>query len=443
MVAFKKGGMTRLADDPTRSAALPSTRPEQPRLLVFWEGGSTSCPFEAGTSLVIGRGDDCDVQVLHPSVSRRHARVTSGRPDRIEDLGSSRGTRVQGALVGKTPVAVQPGQLVEIGGAFVVFQRPAEAHLPPRAGVGKSDGEAGPLPVDRLVALVAKSQLPVLIVGETGAGKEVMAERIHAASARATGPFVKLNCAAFPEGLLESELFGHEKGAFTGAVQAKPGLIETADRGTLLLDEIGEMPPSTQAKLLRTLETREVRRVGAVRSFTVDVRILSATHRDLPALVASGGFRQDLLFRLNGITIPVAPLRQEPGRILALAKELLGRAAHAANAHAPALTPAAEAALLSHSWPGNVRELRNVVERAFVLAEGRAIDAPHLLLAGGAAPASPSLGDKLEAYERAQIVAALNEANGNQTRAAAALGMSRRALINRMEAYALPRPRKP
>ena len=271
-----------------------------------------------------------------------------------------------------------------------------------------------------------------------------MAERIHATSARATGPFVKLNCAAFPEALLESELFGHEKGAFTGAVQAKPGLIETADRGTLLLDEIGEMPPSTQAKLLRTLETREVRRVGAVRSFTVDVRILSATHRDLPKLVASGGFRQDLLFRLNGITIPVAPLRQEPGRILALAKELLGRAARGANARAPALTPAAEAALLRHSWPGNVRELRNVVERAFVLAEGRAIDAPHLLLDAGAgvAPASPSLGDKLDAYERAQITAALNEANGNQTRAAAALGMSRRALINRMEAYALPRPRK-
>ena len=436
--------MTRLADDPTRSAALPSTRPEQPRLLVFWEGGSTSAPFETGTSLVIGRGDDCDVQVLHPSVSRRHARVTSGPPDRIEDLGSSRGTRVQGALVGKNPVAVLPGQLVEIGGAFVVFQRPAEAHLPSRAGAGAGAGagESEPISIDRLVALVAKSQLPVLIVGETGAGKEVMAERIHAASTRANGPFVKLNCAAFPEALLESELFGHEKGAFTGAVQAKPGLIEMADRGTLLLDEIGEMPPSTQAKLLRTLETREVRRVGAVRSFTVDVRILSATHRDLPALVASGGFRQDLLFRLNGITIPVAPLRQEPGRILALAKELLSRAAHAANARAPALTPAAEAALLRHSWPGNVRELRNVIERAVVLAEGRAIDAPHLLLGAGAAPASPSLGDKLEAYEREQIIAALKEANGNQTRAAAALGMSRRALINRMEAYALPRPRK-
>ncbi len=432
--------MSRLSEDPTRSFAWSNSAPDQPRLLVFWEGGSSLRVLEPGQTLVVGRGDDCDVQVLDPSVSRRHAKVHVGPPVQIEDLGSSRGTRVGARMIGRTPVVIEPGHVIELGGAMAVVQEPAS--LPRRAAAAGPDAASGPMALDRLVSLVARSQLSVLILGETGAGKEMMAERIHRMSLRASGPFVKLNCAAFPETLLESELFGHEKGAFTGAVQAKPGLIESADRGTLLLDEIGEMPPGTQAKLLRALESREVRRVGAVRPFTVDVRFLSATHRDLTRLVEEGAFRQDLLFRLNGVTIPVPPLRDQPGRIVALARELLETAAKAASVPAPRLSPAAESALLRHAWPGNVRELRNVVERALVLADGAAIDAHHLLLDAPAFPPAPSLGAKIDAYEREQITMALEQAKGNQTRAAAALGISRRALINRIEAYGLPRPRK-
>ncbi len=431
--------MSGTAEDPTRSFAWAPVSPDQPRLLVFWEGGSRSVPLEAGTSLVLGRGDGCDLQVLHPSVSRRHLRCHAGPPIRIEDLGSSRGTRVDGGLIGTAPVAVEPGQIIEAGGAIVIVQAaPGATPNPPALGSTPDapSPEAAAIDLDRLVTLVARSNLSVLVVGETGAGKEVMAERIHRTSARASGPFLKLNCAAFPQALLESELFGHEKGAFTGAVHAKLGLIESAERGTVLLDEIGEMPLDVQAKLLRTLESREVRRIGALRPVTVDVRFLAATHRDLAQLVSEGRFRQDLLFRLNGVTIPVSPLRARPGRILTLAKEMLNGAP---------LTAAAEAALLHYSWPGNVRELRNVIERARVLADGRPIDVPHLLLDApaplSAAPA-PSLPAKLEDYEREQVIRALHEHNGNQTRAAAALGISRRALINRIEAYNLPRPRK-
>ncbi len=429
--------MSRLSEDPTRSFAWSNAAPDQPRLLVFWEGGSSLRPLEPGQTLVVGRGDDCDVQVLDPSVSRRHAKVHVGPPVRIEDLGSSRGTRIGARMIGRTPVVIEPGHVIELGGAMVIVQQPA---LLPR-GAGP-EAASGPMALDRLVSLVARSQLSVLILGETGAGKEMMAERIHRMSPRSSGPFVKLNCAAFPETLLESELFGHEKGAFTGAVQAKPGLIESADRGTLLLDEIGEMPPGTQAKLLRALESREVRRVGSVRPLTVDVRFLSATHRDVTRLVEEGRFRQDLLFRLNGVSIPVPPLRDQPGRILALARELLAAAAERASVPVPPLSPGAESALLRHAWPGNVRELRNVVERALVLADGTAIDAHHLLLDAAALPQAPSLGAKIDAYEREQITLALEQAKGNQTRAAAALGISRRALINRIEAYGLPRPRK-
>jgi two-component system response regulator AtoC len=443
-------GMAGLDDEKTRSMAWAPPEAGACRVVVVWDGGTVIRPLAAGRALVLGRGKECEVPVLHPTVSRRHARIVGpaapGGPVRIEDLGSAHGIRVDGELVTGAR-DVWPGQLVEVGAAMVFVQGGGDERAPRLARSGAGTGTAVGVDVDRYVALIAKSHLPVLILGETGAGKEVMADRVHRASARKDGPFLGLNCAAFPEALLESELFGHEKGAFTGAVASKPGLIETASGGTLFLDEVGELPPGAQATLLRVLETQEVRRVGAVRAFAVDVRIVSATNRDLEAMVREGRFRQDLFYRLNGATLRVPPLRERRPEIVPIALDLLRKAAAKAGAEPPALTPAARRALEGHPWPGNVRELRNVIERAFVLAEGGAVDVPHLTLGppgGAAAPddAPKSLLQELDSIEKGKVVAALAQCDGNQTKAAAALGISRRALINRLEAFGLPRPRK-
>jgi DNA-binding NtrC family response regulator len=429
--------MSGFDDEETRSLAWSGTS-DEPRVVAMWEGGMVVRPLHVGKSLVVGRAKDCDLPILHQTVSRHHARITPQAPPaapmRIEDLDSAHGIRVDGAVV-REACDVWPGQVVEVGAAIVLVQG-----LPPKQSTATG------MPLDRFVALIAKSSLPVLILGETGAGKEVMALRIHRGSARGEGPFVQINCAAFPETLLESELFGHEKGAFTGATHAKPGLIETADGGTLVLDEVGEMPAGAQATLLRALETQEVRRIGSLRPTTVNVRIISATNRDLESRVREGKFRQDLLYRLNGATIRVPSLRERRDEIVPLAEELVARAAEKAGVPVPMLTAEAKRVLVRHGWPGNVRELRNVTERALAIAEGGAIDAHHLMLEDAAPPSEPpkqSLLTELDALERDKIVQALATTDGNQTRAAALLGISRRALINRLDTYKLPRPRKP
>jgi len=311
--------------------------------------------------------------------------------------------------------------------------------------------------LDKLVTTVAKSKLSVLVLGETGVGKDVVVSRIHERSPRASEPFVALNCAALPESILDGELFGHEKGAFTGATEAKPGLFESANRGTVFLDEIGEMPIGTQAKLLRTLENGEVLRLGARKPTKIDVRVLAATHRDLEAMIEAGSFRQDLFYRLNGVSIALSPLRKRPTEILPFAEMFL-RDAHPSQQ----FTEDAKAALRAHAWPGNIRELRNVVERASVLTESDRIDAEALGLARSAktAPSAPrdrddgpnqdpmgatdrpSLPDELRALERARICEALEAARGNQTKAAEALGMSRFALRKRIEDFGIEQGKK-
>jgi transcriptional regulator with GAF, ATPase, and Fis domain len=272
----------------------------------------------------------------------------------------------------------------------------------------------------------------VLVTGETGTGKEVIAGLIHGLSPRAEGPFVKMNCAALPETLLESELFGHEKGAFTGADRQRMGRFEQAHGGTLFLDEIGDMAPSTQAKLLRVLQDKEFTRVGGTRPLKADVRIIAATHRELEREIAAGRFRDDLFFRLNVIRIPMPALRERPDDVEALAVHFAAQFARELGRPERRLSAAALARLREHRWPGNVRELRNVIERAVLLADGDRIEpadvevseAPELPAATDSAERGLSMRDA----ERALVLSALRRSGFVQKDAAALLGVSRRKL---------------
>jgi two-component system response regulator AtoC len=304
--------------------------------------------------------------------------------------------------------------------------------------------------IEKNLRPIARSEISVLVTGETGVGKELVAEMVHELSARAGRPFVRLNCGAFSETLLESELFGHERGAFTGADRSKPGLLETADHGTVFLDEIGELPLGLQPKLLRVVEAGEVLRVGALRPKRIDVRFISATNRDLEGEIAAGRFRRDLYFRLAGHTETILPLRDRPEDILELASGFLADAARAADVSTPELSPRARSLLVGYSWPGNVRELRNLMQRAFLLAEGQDIDVDHLgadkltarVVVPALVPDKSSLEAALLAHEKQRIVDELARCGGNQTHAAKALGMSRGTLLSRLDAFGLARPRK-
>ena len=347
-----------------------------------------------------------------------------------------------------------------------------------------------------LAERIADSTISVLLLGETGVGKEVLAEAIHQKSPRRDKPFVKLNCAALTESLLESELFGHERGAFTGAVQAKAGLLESAHTGTVFLDEVGELTPSTQVKLLRVLEERKVMRVGSLKHKEIDVRFIAATNRDLEAEVAAGAFREDLFFRLNGIPLVIPPLRDRPVEVEPLARALIAMSCKRSGRPEPDLRRDAIELLRRYAWPGNIRELRNVMERAVLLAGHGPITPEHLPVekmvgvqlparqlgrslpptpAPRAAPIPPAsrrpfesreemgrptmppplteetgphaatqlpLKSGMEQAERDLILRALEQCAGNQTQAAKLLGISRRTLVSRLEQYQLPRPRK-
>ncbi len=305
---------------------------------------------------------------------------------------------------------------------------------------------------------VAGSEASVLITGESGTGKEVLARHIHRRSRRAGGPFVALNCAAIPETLLESELFGHEKGAFSGAVARRVGKFEAADGGTLLLDEISEMDTRLQAKLLRALQEREIDRLGGASAVKVNVRILATTNRDLPVEVGRGTFREDLYFRLNVVSLRVPPLRERPGDVAALAEYFARRYAEVNGVPYRALTPAAILRLTAHGWRGNVRELENTIHRAVLLAEGDDLDVASIELGpqgslnglvvpvgrdtAAAAPASRpagitgQVGRRMDDVERDLIIETLGHTLGNRTHAATILGISIRALRNKLRDYA-------
>jgi two-component system, NtrC family, response regulator AtoC len=406
------------------------------------------------------------------------------------------GTVVDGIqLMPTMQVVLGAGSVVSIGHATIVVQEHAPAPrltLPPR--ITPSPPPQAPrsnhasVTIDStmchlhaMLDLIAPTSLSVLVLGETGVGKELFAEEVHRRSNRKDKPFLQVNCAALAGSTLEAELFGFEKGAFTGAISAKPGLLEAADGGTLFLDEVGDMGAAAQVKLLRAVETGEVTRLGSSRARVTDVRIVSATNRNLADLVAKGEFRSDLLFRLNGMTFTIPPLRRRIVEIVPLAELFVRLSADKLRISAPRLTHATIELLEHRQWVGNIRELRNTVERAMVMCQGDELLPEHLLNAPGfelteldtdppqslqSAPSPPSppslppprpvpptmpaigappagpLRDELDSLERDRIVGALAACAGNQSEAARQLGMSRAKLIARISNYGIARPRK-
>ena len=482
--------MTRLdeVDDKTRSEiAIDPRVGTHARLLAIWDGGYASCFLPASGKIVLGRSLSADLRISSNSVSREHAVIRAGSPPTIEDLGSSNGTRVDGQrLLAGQSVPLTPGRVVEFGNALVVLQEgPAQSEpvctpdlgltvVPAARHEGKMDR------LYRLVDLVATGTLSVILQGETGVGKEVTAKRIHQRSARADQPFLKINCAAFAESMVESELFGHERGAFTGAAQAKAGLLEAASGGTVLLDEVAELSLPMQAKLLRAVGNAEVLRIGSLKPRAIDVRFIAATNGDFNDLIARGAFRSDLYFRLNGICLTIPPLRERQPEIVPLSRDFAAESSARLGLPTPSFSAPALSWLERYPWPGNIRELRSVVERAVLLAQGATLEVEHLQVdaefsggalrpAGSAAPepapahdlwqapepsraelpasvapppAPEKLRDELDRLERDRIVDAIARCRGNQTKAADLLGISRRALLHRLDAYGLPRPRK-
>jgi two-component system nitrogen regulation response regulator GlnG len=323
----------------------------------------------------------------------------------------------------------------------------------PETLVGRSPAM---IEVFKEVGRVARTEMTVLLMGESGTGKELVARAVHSNSARSTGPFITVNMAALPRDLIESELYGHEKGSFTGAVERRPGKFELASGGTLFLDEIGEMPIELQAKLLRVLQEREIDRVGGSRALPVDVRVVAATNADLARSVEEGRFRRDLYYRLAVVPIRLPPLREREADVVLLARHFLARYGQQLKGRAVALGKDAEALLLSHPWPGNVRELQNVIQRALLKLNGprlAAADLTGLLPAAAAAerglsglvnamldgtePEGGRYQAAIEAVERPLIAAAIARTKGNQLRAAELLGMNRNTLRERMRALGM------
>ena len=305
--------------------------------------------------------------------------------------------------------------------------------------IGRSEAVAE---IERQVEQVAASDATVLILGETGTGKELVADAVHYASARASGPLVKVHCAALPESIVESELFGHERGAFTGAVESRPGRFELAQRGTLFLDEIGEVPLSLQVKLLRVLQERQIERVGGVTPIDLDVRVIAATNRDLEAMVEQGSFRRDLYYRINVYPIIVPPLRERRSDIVVLADAFAARSAERNARSAPRVKSAVIDMLMTYHWPGNVRELESCIERAVLLAREGVIEPQHLPPTLQTAEATDTtttcdLKASVEDYERRLISRALRDAKGNMSQAARTLATTQRIIRYKVNKYGI------
>jgi two-component system, NtrC family, response regulator AtoC len=391
---------------------------------------------------VLGSYGPREYALILPEADAAASRAVAGRlTEAVARVGKGKLATGGAALPGDGQSA---GGLIEVARDRLRSARedqpaPARPQRAERAIVMESRGMAQAIALARRVAGVPTT---VLILGETGAGKQVIAEEIHRSSPRAKGPFVHVNCGAIPPSLMESELFGHERGAFTGADARRSGYLEAAAGGTLFLDEIGELPDVAQPKFLQFLESQSFCRVGGVRPIRADVRVLAATNRDLEAEMKGGRFREDLYFRLSPFVLHVPPLRERPEDILPLARLFCTEIAESMGQKVPTFSEGADEALRQHSWPGNVRQLRNAVERAVVLAEGGLIDEVHLpervvTEPEQAAGAPGPLEDKLASLELQTIEAMLRECGGNQSEAARRLGITRRSLIYRMKKLGL------
>ncbi|MGC4117021.1 MAG: sigma 54-interacting transcriptional regulator [Myxococcales bacterium] len=421
------------------------------RLHVTAHGAERVVPFR--DEAVVGSGERASVQLDDPFVSATHARLERSEGGfKVVDLASKNGTFVGAARVVEAVVPL--GCPVRVGQTELVLKKPEKSDTGVPVFEGMVGGGEAMRKVYETIERVAPAQAAVAIFGESGSGKELVARAVHQRSPRASKPFVPVNCGALSKELVESELFGHEKGAFTGAEKMHRGAFEEADGGTLFLDEIGELPLTLQAKLLRALELGEIKRVGASRPMNVDVRIIAATNRDLRAEIRKGAFREDLYWRLCVVPIQLPPLRARRGDLALLIRHFL-KAFSPANALV-ALTKQAEAKLLEHPWPGNVRELKNIVHRSLLLRRGEQIDVDDILFEAAQVPSAASedsagydphrdspeavyiVNKTLEDLEDEIFLKTWKRLGARPAMVAKALGQSRGAIYRRMEKLGIP-----
>ncbi|MBN1769970.1 MAG: sigma 54-interacting transcriptional regulator [Deltaproteobacteria bacterium] len=422
-------------------------------------------PLPRGARLVLGRDAEAEIRLADEGLSRRHA-IFQRRHDRLflADLGSKNGTFVNGGRV-KGERELRHGDEVRAAGALVhvvlVAQLASPAEPPSPAGGADESGEtivAEPcmVQIHEMCSRIAGAFTSVLVLGETGVGKEIVARTIHRASPQRDGPFVALNCSTIPESVAETELFGCEKGAFTGAGERRTGYLEAAHLGTLFLDEVADLPLAVQAKLLRVLDTFRLSRLGSTREIEVDVRFVCATNHDVEERLAAGLLRRDLFYRLSQFVVFVPPLRSRPTEIPLLVASFARRMSQRIGRPAPQFTSEAIRYLVGQPWPGNIRALRNVVERAVVLAGesrigkellvglmqperpvARLADQPAAVSTAQPPPSATPIDARLRALEEQSLRDALAATAGNQARAARRIGISRRALIHRMAKYGI------
>ncbi|WP_394851044.1 sigma 54-interacting transcriptional regulator [Pendulispora rubella] len=406
---------------------------------------------------LIGRARDAQIVANDAEVSRHHAKLMFANGAlTVEDLGSRNGTLVNGHALRSATVRIGPGDIVVIGECQLIVATQAGRVWGTRSSTSSSVNAGAEHQVDIVLAdpemarvyasvrKVARMATTVLILGETGSGKDVLAQQLHQWSPRAEKPLVRVNCAGIPETLLESELFGYERGAFTGADRRKAGYFEAAQGGTIFLDEIGELSSAAQVKLLNVLENRALTRLGGTSPIPIDVRVVCATHRDLQAFVGIERFRADLYYRISPFMVRVPPLRDRLAEVCLLAEIFVNKLATETGAPPPTIAPDAITMLMAYPWPGNVRELRNAVEHAFVMADGSTLRCEHfpseiqtgavLQPASSRAPTS-RIRQRVNEVERKTIEEAIAAEGGNQTRAAARLGISRRTLVYKLAQY--------